>query len=72
MFADDTSILCAAKDINNLKMKIDIVLMHMSMWFQSSQFALNLHKTQMIKFIPTSATNIESSRYNNIFRGTVA
>jgi hypothetical protein len=44
MFADDTSILCAAKDFNNLKIKPDIVLTHMSLWFQSNQFALNLDK----------------------------
>jgi hypothetical protein len=29
----------------------------MSRWFQSNQFALNLDKTKMIKFIPTSATS---------------
>jgi hypothetical protein len=54
MFADDTSILCTAKDFNNLKMKLDILLMHMSMWFQGNHFALNLDKTEMI---PTSATS---------------
>jgi hypothetical protein len=31
MFADDTSILCTAKDFNSLKMKLDIILTHMSM-----------------------------------------
>jgi hypothetical protein len=46
MFAHDTSILCTAKDFNNLKIKQDIVLMHMSMWFQRNQFALNLDKSQ--------------------------
>jgi hypothetical protein len=56
MFADDTSILCTAKDFNNLKMKLNIVIMHMSMCIQSNKFALNLDETQMIKFIPTSAT----------------
>jgi hypothetical protein len=57
MFADDTSILCTAKDYNNLKSELNDVLTHMSMWFQSNQFALNLDKTKMIKFIPTSATS---------------
>jgi hypothetical protein len=44
MFADDTSILCTAKDCNNLKSELNFVLTYMSMWFQSNQFALNLDK----------------------------
>jgi hypothetical protein len=57
MFADDTSILCTAKDCNNLKSELNVVFTHMSRWFQSNQFALNLDKTKMIKFITTSATS---------------
>jgi hypothetical protein len=57
MFADDPSILCTAKVFKNLKMKLDIVLMHMSMWFQSNQFALNLDKTHVITSVPISATS---------------
>jgi hypothetical protein len=57
MFADDTSILCTAKDCNNLKSKLNAVFTHMSRWFQSNEFALNLDKTKMINFIPTSATS---------------
>jgi hypothetical protein len=29
MFADDTSILCTAKDCNNLKSKLNVVLTHL-------------------------------------------
>jgi hypothetical protein len=57
MFADDASILCTAKDWKNLKSKLNVVFTHMSRWFQCNQFALNLDKTKMIKFIPTSATS---------------
>jgi hypothetical protein len=57
MFADDTSILCIAKDYNNLKIKLNVVFSHMFTWFKNNQFALNLDKTKMIKFIPTTATN---------------
>jgi hypothetical protein len=46
-----------AKDFNNIKMKLDIVLTHMSVWFPSNQYALNLDKTETIKIIPTSATS---------------
>jgi hypothetical protein len=70
MFADDMSILFTAKDFNNLKMKLDIVLTHMSMWFESNQFALYLNKTQMITFIPTSATSfpLHISCFNKILK----
>jgi hypothetical protein len=57
MFADDSSILCSAKDCNNLNSKLNVVFTHMSRWFQSNQFALNLDKIKMIKFIPISATS---------------
>jgi hypothetical protein len=57
MFGDDTGILCTANNFNILKMKLDIVLTHMLMWFQSNQFALNFDKTQIKKFVPTSVTS---------------
>jgi hypothetical protein len=53
MFADDTSILCTSKDYNNLKIKLSHICRHMSRWFQANLLALNLDKTQMIKFTPT-------------------
>jgi hypothetical protein len=55
MFADDTSILCTAKDRQNLTIKLDVVLNHMFTWFQNNQLMINLDKTKMIKFTPTAA-----------------
>jgi hypothetical protein len=49
MFADDTSILCTAKDYHNLKIKLDAIISHMVKWFQNSEFVLNLDKTKTIK-----------------------
>jgi hypothetical protein len=54
MFADDTSILCTAKDHHNLIIKFD-VFNHMFTWFQNNQLKINLDKTNMIKFTPTAA-----------------
>jgi hypothetical protein len=56
-FVDDTSILCIAKDFNNLKIKLGAVFSHKFTWFQNNQFVLNLDKTKMVKFTPTAATN---------------
>jgi hypothetical protein len=56
MFADDTSILCTAKEYYNLKIKLDGIFSHMFMWLQNNQFMLNLDKTKMITFTPTAAT----------------
>jgi hypothetical protein len=56
MFADDTSILCTAKDYYNLKIKLDVIFRHMFMWFQNNQFMINLDKIKMIKLTPTAST----------------
>jgi hypothetical protein len=57
MFANDTSILCTAKDYYNLRSKLNVVFSHMFMWFQDNQLVLNLVKTKMIKLNPTAATS---------------
>jgi hypothetical protein len=55
MFADDTSMLCTAKDHHNLIIKLDVVCNHMFTWFQNNQLMINLDKTKMIKFTTTAA-----------------
>jgi hypothetical protein len=57
MFANDTSILCSAKDPNYLIAKLDLVCKHISSWFQNNQLMVNLGKTKLIKFSPTAVTS---------------
>jgi hypothetical protein len=57
MFADDTSILCSAKDPNYLSAKLDLVCKHITSWFQNNQLMINLEKTKLIKFSPTAVTS---------------
>jgi hypothetical protein len=57
MFADDTSILCAAKDSYNLNIKLDVVFKYLSTWFQNNQLMINLNKTQIVKFTPIQTTS---------------
>jgi hypothetical protein len=58
MFADDTSILCTAKNYHDLKIKFDVIISHMVDWFQNNQLVLNLDKTKIIKF-----TTLPSASY---------
>ncbi|GFG37720.1 hypothetical protein Cfor_06959 [Coptotermes formosanus] len=55
-YDDDTSILVNTKNYCDLKFKLEIVMCHMFKWFQDNQFALNIDKTNIIKFTPTTAT----------------
>jgi hypothetical protein len=56
MYADDTSILFTTKNYCDLKLRLEILMCHMFKWFQDNQFALNIDKTNIIKFAPTTAT----------------
>jgi hypothetical protein len=58
MYADDTSILCTTKNYHDLKVKLDVVFCHMFKWFQDNQFALNLDKTNIIKFTTCYPLNL--------------
>jgi hypothetical protein len=44
------------KNYCDLKLQLDILMCHMFKWFQDNQFALNIDKTNIIKFTPTTAT----------------
>lgn len=70
MFADDISFLCTPKHNNNLKMKFNVVLIHMFMCFQHNEFALNLDRNKMIKFMPTSDTSypLHKSFFNKMLK----
>ena len=53
-FADDTSILIAEKNYENLNQKIRLTLDCTSKWFKANQLLLNLVKNNMNKFSPSS------------------
>jgi hypothetical protein len=55
MFADDNGIFCTSKYYHDLKTKCDVTLGHMVVWFQNNQLALNLDKTEIIKFTTTAS-----------------
>jgi hypothetical protein len=57
VFADDTSILCSAKDCLNLNIKFGHVFKHIFTWFHNNQLKINMDKTKIIKFTPTTATS---------------
>jgi hypothetical protein len=53
MFPDDTSILISSSNCTDLNQVHTSVLSHIAKWFQANQFALNVEKTNMVKFTPT-------------------
>jgi hypothetical protein len=50
LFADDLSILIAAKNLNDLQTRSLPVLTYMSKWFAANGLSLNIDKTSVIKF----------------------
>jgi hypothetical protein len=50
-FADDTSFIISSKQSDNFHTRLDIVLSQMRTWFSGKKLALNLDKTNTIKFI---------------------
>jgi hypothetical protein len=51
LFADVTSLLISGKNFNDLPTIANTVLSHISIWFTSNMLVLNLHNTNIIKFI---------------------
>jgi hypothetical protein len=53
IYADDTSVLLLAKNYEGLKNKLKYMLDYMTGWFSANGLALNMEKTNMIKFTTT-------------------
>jgi len=48
MFADDTSILVSHTNYDDFMKVFDLVMLHISKWFQSNQVTLNVEKTSIV------------------------
>ena len=51
IYADDTSVLLTAKNDEELKIKINCALDYMIGWISANGLALNMVKTNIMKFI---------------------
>ena len=54
MFADDTSILVSNTNYDDFMTVFNLVLLHISKWFQANQWTLNTEKTNNKRFTPTN------------------
>jgi hypothetical protein len=59
LYADDTSVLITAKNDAELKNKVKPVLASMIEWFSANGLALNMEKTNIMKFTPSNRLNAE-------------
>ena len=50
IYADDTSVLLTAKNDEELKIKVNHTLDYMIGWFSANGLALNMEKTNVMKF----------------------
>jgi len=50
IYADDTSVLLMAKNDEELETKINCVIEYMTGWFSANGLALNMEKTNIMKF----------------------
>ena len=64
MYADDTSLLVAAKDLGELEGKVKATLKHITDWFSINGLTLNMEKTNFIKF---SANHSKNQGQQNVF-----
>jgi hypothetical protein len=51
IFADDTSVTISSKKFGDVHRTSNILLSQISKWFSAKKLVLNLHKTNIIKFI---------------------
>ena len=67
LYADDTSVLVTAKNLEDLHIKIDHILYHITEWFSFNGLTLNMEKTTIIKFCSNHSQNNphQSSPDNN-------
>ena len=62
IYADDTSVLVSAKNLEELEMKVNITLQHITDWFSINGLTLNMEKTNFIKF---RANHSKNQRHQN-------
>jgi len=66
LYADDTSVLVTAKNLEDLHIKIDHILHHITEWFSFNGLTLNMKKTNIIKFSSNhSQNNLHQSSPDN-------
>jgi hypothetical protein len=51
LFTDDPSVIISSKNFDDFSTVSNTVLSHMSKWFTSNEFVLNLDKTNIITFL---------------------
>ena len=52
LFADDTNLLCAEKDLNKLEVVVNEELLKLCEWLNSSKLSLNVSKSNFVIFHP--------------------
>ncbi len=62
MYADDTSLLCKAKNIDDLKVQLESCLDSVADWFKANKLTLNVDKTKFMIF----GSNVILERFQNI------
>ncbi len=50
MYADDTSLMCKAKNVDDLKVQLESNLKAVAQWFQANKLTLNTDKTKFMVF----------------------
>jgi len=57
IYVNDTSVLVSAKNLEDLKSKVDFILHHITDWFSFNGLTLNMDKTNIIKFNSNHSQN---------------
>jgi hypothetical protein len=72
IYADDTSVLITANNEAQLKNKINYALDYMTGWFSANGLALNMEKTNIMKFTPSNRQNetFQIMHQNGLLIGT--
>ncbi len=50
MYADDTSLMCKAKNVNDLQSQLESCMNKVALWFKANQLTLNVSKTKFMVF----------------------
>ena len=62
MYADDTSLMCKAKNVDDLKVQLESNLKAVAKWFKANKLTLNADKTKFMVF----GTNYMLDKFNDI------
>ena len=63
LFAGDKSVTVTDKDHDSFKQKKNLALTSLNQWFYINQLALNITKSNVIKFVPKNAVHIPLDTY---------